>query len=297
MDLNEILIFAKVVDLGSFIRASEELGIPKSTVSRKISDLESRLGARLLQRTTRKLNLTDVGRTFHTHAERILAELEEATRAVTHLQAEPSGPLRLTIPVNVNFLAPIICSFAKQNPKVKLSINSTDAMVDIVRDGFDVGIRAGHLEDSSLISRRLFTLRSFLVASPRYLKKCEHITKPPDLRKADCLGFGPRITRNHWTLTRGKKPVTVSVTPRFSINNFHHLNQAAREGLGIAMLPEHVCTDDLKRKRLQRVLPKWCSEDIPVNAVYPSKRHLSPKVKALIDHMQETLSPLPWTAQ
>jgi DNA-binding transcriptional LysR family regulator len=150
MDLNEIVVFARVVQAGSFTRAARELGMPKSTVSRKVAELEERLGSRLLQRTTRKLSLTDVGRTYHEHCARIVSELEEAERAVSSLQGKPRGLLRVTAPVNMSFLGPIIGDYLKRYPEVQLELFCTQRSVDLVEERYDVGIRAGSLADSTL---------------------------------------------------------------------------------------------------------------------------------------------------
>src|SRR5688572_9690991 len=155
MDLNEILVFARVVHAGSFTAAAVELGMPKSTVSRKVSELEERLKARLLQRTTRKLSLTDAGRIYYDYSARIVSELEDAERAMSALQGVPRGLLRVTAPLNTGFLAPIVSDFLKRYPEVELELFSTGRTVDLVEERFDVGIRAGTLADSTLIASSL----------------------------------------------------------------------------------------------------------------------------------------------
>src|SRR5882724_13642927 len=171
VDLNELLVFARVVRAGSFTAAAKLLGMPKSTVSRKVSQLEERLDARLLQRTTRKLSLTDVGRTYYDYCERIVAEVEDAERAVGSLQDVPRGLLRVTSGPNSAFLAPIFTEYLKQHPEVSLELVCTTRAVDLVEERFDLGIRAGTLPDSPLIARRLGRVSWWLVAAPAYLKK------------------------------------------------------------------------------------------------------------------------------
>lgn len=294
MDLNDILVFTRVVQAGSFTGASRELDMPKSTVSRKVSALEERLGARLLQRTTRKLSLTDVGRTYYQHAARVVAEVEEAERAVHRLQETPRGLLRVTIPLNFGFFAPIVTAFMSRYPEVQLEIVCADRVVDLVEEGFDVAIRAGELGDSSLVARSLGALKSYLVASPGFLRRHGTPDRPEEIGRLDCVVFGAGPDRFTWKLTRGGETTTVRIRPRLVVNDFELLDEAARSGLGIAVLPLFRCIDDLRAKRLRRVLPEWCAREVPLHAVYPSTRHLSPKVRAFLDHLRERMTPPPW---
>jgi DNA-binding transcriptional LysR family regulator len=294
MDLNDILVFAKVVQAGSFVGASRELAMPKSTVSRKVAELEARLGARLLQRTTRKLSLTDVGRTYYDHASRVVAQVEEAERAVTRMQETPRGLLRVTMPLNFGFLAPMVASFMRRYPEVQLELVGSDRLVDLVEEGFEVAIRTGELGDSSLIARGLGTLTSYVVASPDLLRRQGTPKDPAQLSRRDCVVFGAGPERSAWRLTRAGKTSAVQVTPRLIVNDFDLLAQAVRSGLGIGVLPVFRCIDDLRAKKLRRVLPEWCAREIPLHAVYPSTRHLSPKVKAFLDHLREQMTPPPW---
>src|SRR5262245_12668013 len=183
MDLNELVVFARVVQTGSFTAAAAALGMPKSTVSRKVSELEERLGSRLLQRTTRKLSLTDVGRTYFEYCARIVGEVEDAERAVSSLQETPRGLLRVTTGINVTFLGPILSDFLKRYPEVRLEVLATGRVVDLVEERFDVGIRAGPLAESTLIARSLGNATWFHVASPEYLEKRGRPRAPADLKK------------------------------------------------------------------------------------------------------------------
>src|SRR5713101_7275743 len=193
MDLNEILVFARVVQAGSFTAAAAALGMPKSSVSRKVSDLEERLKSRLLQRTTRKLSLTDVGRTYYDYCARIVGEIEDGERAVSRLQEAPRGLLRVTAPINVAFLGPIVSDYLKRYPEVRLDLFCTGRTVDLVEERFDVAIRAGTLADSTLIARSLGSAGWLLVATPAYLKKHGRPRTPEDLKKHDCMFFGSRL--------------------------------------------------------------------------------------------------------
>ena len=289
MDLNEIIVFAQVVQTGSFVGAARALEMPKSTVSRKVSDLEARLGARLLQRTTRKLNLTDVGHAYYQHAARVVAEIEEAELAVTRMQQTPRGLLRVTAPLNFGELAPVIASFLERHPEVRVEMVCTDRVVDLVEEGFDVAIRTGQLADSTLISRSLGGLQSYLVASGAFLEKHGTPQEPRDLERFDCLVFGAGAARASWKLSRGEQMLSVNVRARLIVNDFDFLEQTVQAGLGIALLPVSRATLHLRAGRLTRVLPQWCSPETPVHAVYPSTRHLSPKVMAFLEHLGEHL--------
>jgi DNA-binding transcriptional LysR family regulator len=292
MDLNEMLVFTRVVQAASFTTAAAQLGMPKSTVSRKVTELEERLGARLLNRTTRKLSLTDAGRIYFDYGARIVSEVEDAERAVSSLQAAPRGLLRVTTPINMTFLAPIITDYAVRFPEVHLELLATTRRVDLIEERFDVGIRAGTLLDSSLIARNLGIATWFLVATPGYLKKRGRPRSPEDLQRHACLQFAP--ASGPLRLERGDEHTQVSVTPRILANDSDILYAATTAGVGIALLPAFRCMDDLRTRRLERVLPDWSSPSTPVQAVYPSARHISPKVKSFADHLQARMSPPPW---
>ena len=294
MDLNQILVFARVVQSGSFTVAAAELDMPKSTVSRKVSELEERLKARLLQRTTRKLSLTDVGRTYYDYCARIVAEVEDAERAVGSLQDAPRGLLRVTCGPNSAYLAPIITDYLKKYPEVTLELVSTARAVDLVEERFDLGIRAGTLPDSTLIARSLGRVSWFLVATPAYLKKRGRPRSPGDLAKHDCLFFGPGLGDLGPRLEKNGDVARLTVSPRMTVNEMDILRAVAVAGLGIALLPAFQCVDDLHARRLEHVLRDWNAPSVPVQAVYPSTRHLSPKVKTFVDHLQKRMTPPPW---
>jgi DNA-binding transcriptional LysR family regulator len=294
-DLNELLIFARVVRASSFIGAARELQMPKSTVSRKVSELERRLGARLLQRTTRKLSLTDAGRAYHEHAVRVVAEVEAAERAVSRMQDVPRGLLRVTTPLNFGFLGPIVASFLQRFPDVQVEMVCADRVIDLVDEGFDLAIRAGKLVDSTSIARELgAALESYVVASPGFLKKHGTPKLPQDLANFDCVVFAGGAHRASWELHRDGEVLTVNVRPRILVNDFRFIEEATAADLGLALVPVFRCIDALREKRLVRVLPGWCTTDIPLHAVYPSTRHLTPKVKAFVEHVRDHMSPPPW---
>lgn len=292
MDLNDIAVFARVVQEQSFTAAGRALGLPKSTVSRRISELEARLGTRLLQRTTRTLSLTDAGRAYHRHAVRIVSEVEEAAQAISNLQGTPRGLLRVTAPLAFELLGPVASSYLVRHPEVELQMVCTDRVVDIVDEGFDVAIRAGKLADSSLIARHLGTFHALLVASPGLLRQRGAPRRPEDLERLPALVFGAGSDRGRWKLVRKEEEVSVSVRPRFVANDFGVLLQAALAGVGVGLLPALRCEQALQEGKLRMVLPAWRSPDAPLQAVYASTRLLSPKVKSFVDHLQQSLAPM-----
>jgi DNA-binding transcriptional LysR family regulator len=288
-DLNEMLIFTRVVQSGSFTAAARLLDMPKSSVSRKISDLEDRLGARLLQRTTRKLGLTDVGRIYYDRCARIVGEIEEADQAVGNMQAAPCGPLRVTAPLSFSLLGPIVGEYLKRYPQVQVELVCTDRRVDLVNEGFDLALRAGALDDSSLVSRSLGAIERVLVASPAYLKQRGSPRLPADLPQHASIAFGAISTPGLWTLSSGDKQVEVRITARLTVNDLELVCEAARAGIGIALIPRFVCADDLRTGKLRQILRDWRSGTTPLWALYPTTRHLSQKVLAFVELLRERL--------
>jgi DNA-binding transcriptional LysR family regulator len=295
MDLNEMLVFARVVQAGSFTTAAAGLGMPKSTVSRKVSELEDRLNARLLNRTTRTLSLTDVGRTYYDYCARIAGEIEDAERAVSRLQETPRGLLRVTAPLNVGWLAPIVSDYLKRYPEVRLDLYCTARRVDLVEEGFDLGIRAGTLTDSTLIARSLGNVAWFLIATPGYLKKRGRPRSPDDLKRHDDVLFSPEsaavVTLR---LDRGDQSAQITLSPRLLVADMAVLGTTVAAGLGIGLVPAFQCLEDLRARRVERVLRDWTLPATPIHVVYPSARHLSPKVKSFLDHLQAGMTPPPW---
>jgi DNA-binding transcriptional LysR family regulator len=287
MDLNEILVFTRVVQAGSFTAAARTLRMPKSTVSRKVSALEERIGARLLQRTTRKLGLTDAGRLYFEHAARIVAEVDEADRAVGQMQATPRGLLRVTAPLSFAMLGPIVADFLKRHPDVQLDLICTDRRLDLVEDGIDLAIRAGPLDDSSLIARSLGSIKRVLVATPAYLRRRGTPRAPADLANHACISFAAGQSPSVWKLHAGDRAIEVRISPRFAVNDLDIMRDATLAGIGIAWIAEFACAEDLRAGRLRRVLTDWCSVETPVHVIYPTARHLSPKVVAFVDLLRE----------
>jgi DNA-binding transcriptional LysR family regulator len=281
------VIFTRVVQAGSFTAAARALAMPKSSVSRKVSELEDRLGVRLLQRTTRKLGLTDAGRLYFDRSSRIVAEMEEAEQAVAQTQSAPRGLLRVTAPLSFGMLGPMMAGFLQRHPDVQVELVCTDRRVDLVDEGFDVAIRAGPLDDSTLIARSLGVLERVLVASPAYLRRHKRPRSPAELGEHDCVNFGAGPAPTVWILHAGERRVEVRVAPRYSVNELDLLLEAARAGVGIALIARFVAAEDLRAGRLRQLLPEWSSPQTPIHAVYPTARHLSPKVAAFVEFVRE----------
>ena len=294
MDLNEILVFARVVQTGSFTTAAAELGMPQSTVSRKVAELEARLKARLLQRTTRKLNLTDVGRTYFDYCARIVAEAEDAERAVSSLQEAPRGLLRVTAGTSAGWLGAIVGDFLKRYPEVRVELSCTGRVVDLIEERFDLGIRAGTLADSTLVARSLGVARWFLVATPAYLKRRGRPKSPEDLREHDCLLFGTGPASTGLRLESKGRSLHVTLAPRMLVNDMDVLRASAGVGIGIAVLPAFHCVEALRARKLERVLRDWDVPSTPIHVVYPTARYVTPKVKAFVEHLQQRMTPPPW---
>jgi DNA-binding transcriptional LysR family regulator len=294
MDLNEMLVFARVVQTGSFTTAAADLGMPKSTVSRKITALEARLKTRLLNRTTRQVSLTDVGRTYYDYCARIVGEIEDAERAVSNLQVVPRGVLRLTTGQNVSYLGPILNDYLRRYPEVRIEVFCTGRTVDLIEERFDLAIRAGTLSDSTLVARSLGKVRWFLVGTPAYLEKHGRPRSIDDLKKHDFMMFGTASSGATLRLESAEKTAHVEPRARLIVNDFGVVHAAAVAVPGLALLPAYLCLDDFRAKRLERVLPDWEAPAVPIHVVYPSARHISANVKTFVEHLQERITPAPW---
>lgn len=289
--------FAAVVDCGGFSAAAQRLKVTKSAVSKQVARLEERLGARLLNRTTRRLSLTEAGQAFHRHCLRILAEAEEAELAVSHLHAEPRGLLRLSAPMSfgLRHLAPALCPFLARWPELSIEVSYDDRLVDVLAEGFDVVVRISRLADSSLIARKLAPARRICVAAPGYVEAHGMPLHPADLAHHQCLLYTLQTTADTWPLVHadGTRSDT-AIDGRVRMNNGDALREAAVAGLGVILTPTFIVGDDLTSGRLVRVLPEWEAPEIAVYAVYPPGRHLSAKVRAFVDYLAGAFGPAPY---
>ncbi|SMH62374.1 DNA-binding transcriptional regulator, LysR family [Azospirillum lipoferum] len=294
--LDDMLAFIKVVDTRSFTAAADRLNLSKSVVSRRIGELENRLGARLLNRTTRKLSLTEVGQAYYERCTRILADLEEAEQAVADLHAAPRGRLRVNAPVSfgVMHLAAAVAEFLERHPAIEIEMDLNDRYVDLVDEGYDLAIRIGRLRDSSLIARKLAPARVALCASPDYLLKHGTPKTPEDLAGHRCLIYTNVPTPDVWHFLVDGELRGVRVSGPLRGNNGDLLRDAAVAGAGIVLSPTFLCGEALASGALLSILGEHVPSEASVNAVYPQNRHLSPKVRVFVDFLIERFGPRPY---
>lgn len=293
-DLNDLYYFAMVVDHGGFAAAERALGIPKSRLSRRISQLESDLGVRLLQRSTRRFAVTDVGMSVHRHAQTMLAEAQAAREVVDRLSAEPRGVVRVSVPVALAQmqLPKLLPKFLDLYPKVRLQLHVSNRRVDIINEGYDVALRVRSRldDDGSLVMRSFGQIRELLVASPKYLDRAGRPTAPDQLADHVTLSISEDEARQRWELHGPDGEVRrVELQPRLMGFDFPLLQFMAREGYGITLLPETVCAEAVRNHELEVVLPEWTLPQGICHAVFASRRGLLPAVRVFIDYLAEHL--------
>ncbi|MGH0036820.1 MAG: LysR substrate-binding domain-containing protein [Myxococcota bacterium] len=278
--------FVAVIDSGGFTAAARRLGRTPSAVSRQIKALEDRLGARLLNRTTRRVSSTAAGEAFAERTRAILADLDEAEQGVARHQAEPRGRLRLGAPLDFGraYLAGPLAAFAARHPGLSLDVELTDRLVDVVEEGFDLVVRIADLPDSSLVARRLAPCRRVLCAAPGYLAGAGAIREPADLSRHRGLVYA-HSPDARWRFRGPEGPLRVAAQERHRVSNGELLCALAVAGEGLALLPTFLACDDLRAGRLVPVLADQLDEDIAIHAVYPHRRHLSAKVRLLVDDL------------
>ena len=289
--------FVAVAEAKSFSEAARRLRIVKSAVSRQVSDLEAELGARLLNRTTRSLSLTEAGRAYFDRGSQILADFDDAKRAVGALQSAPRGRLRISAPMSFGFLhlMPAISDFMALYHDIVVDMAMNDRFVDLVEEGFDVAVRIATLPDSSLIARRLAPARRVICASPKYLWANGVPGTPADLKAHACLFNSNIASARDWRFVSAEgAPLDVTVEGRLSVNNGDALRVAALRGIGLANLPTFIVGADLQSGQLATVLDAFVAQDLSINAVYPHSRHLSPTVRAFVDFLVDRFGPEPY---
>ena len=288
-----LLLFAAVAERGGISAAARALGRPKSSVSRELAQLEAAAGARLVQRTSRALSLTEAGRLLLGHSRRVVEEVEAAELALTASRTEPMGELRVSAPppLVAATLAPILPEFLARHPGVRLALDATARIVDLVEEGFDVALRVGELPPSSLVARRLAAPLYVLVASPDYLATHGEPFSPSDLAGHAVLDIGAALGVRRWRLVPdgGGEAVEFAVQPRLACTDLGTIRAVALAGGGIGPLPASYVEQDLAAGRLRRVLPGLHRGLPPIHAVYPSRRELSPKVRAFVDFLVERM--------
>ncbi len=292
MDLNHVAAFVRVVQEGSFTAAAKALGLPKSSVSRSVAQLEEDLGVRLLHRTTRKLHLTDAGSEFHRRVARALTDIDEATAAASDLQRELRGPIRITAPVDlgVSVIAPIVARFVRKHPNVSIDVHLASRIVDLVAEGFDLAVRAAAVRDQSLIARHVGNLDLGLYASSRYVARRGVPKKLSDLDAHDCVLLRSDAGNYPWRLTHTSGTEQV-VEPRGAIagNDISFLKKVVLAGGGIALLPVFYASREEERGKLVRVLPEWRVARSAVYVVYPSARYVPQRVIAFRERLVREL--------
>jgi len=295
-DFAGLAVFAQVVEARSFSAAARSLGMSKSAVSKQVARLEDRLGARLLNRTTRRLSLTEVGAAFYERCARIVSELEEAELAVTQLSSEPRGTLKLNAPVTFGQLqiAPAVPELLARHPELRIDMLLSDRVVDLVEEGFDVAIRIGPLPDSTLVARRLAPDRRVVCGTPGYLERHGRPRTPADLEAHNCLGYSFLGAQSEWRFRGPRGERAQRVRGNFQANNGEVLRAALLQGLGLALMPTFIVGRDLSAGRLEAVLEEHELPPGGVYAVYPHGRHLSPKVRALVDFLATRFASTPW---
>lgn len=286
-DLNEVTMFVRVAQLGTFTNAARSLGLPVSLVSRKVASLEARLGVLLIKRTTRKSSLTEAGARYFERCAEHLQGLEEAEVDLTNARGELEGPMRITVPVALGRgeFVDFVSAFVRRHPKVAAELVVTNQFVDLVSGNVDVAIRFGALPDSSAGARTLGVSRRVLVAARTYLAKRDLPRAPQDLRDHDCVTFRPEAEDATWELADGRKRARVKVAGRVSANNFETVDQLARGGHGIAFVPIAYAVAGEREGVYRRVLPTWASSDIPVHAVYMGRSFLPAKLRAFLSEL------------
>lgn len=290
LDLKDLYYFVQVVDRGGFTAAGRTLRVPKSTLSHRVQQLEASLGIRLVNRTSRRFGMTEVGRTFYDHAVATLRQAEATEASIREHLSEPSGVVRITTPVAIAQFAlrDILPAFLARYPKVRLVQHATDVRIDIVDEGFDLALR-GHsqpLPNSTLVQRKIADVPWFLFAGSDYLERVGVPKSPADLNSHDAIAMGREPSAN-WSLRRGPDDVDIIVEPRFASNDMVALKDAACAGLGIVALPAYVCRLDIEAGRLRQVLPEWTAAASSITALVPSRRGLLPAVRVLVDYLAE----------
>lgn len=283
-----ITAFVSVIENGSFARAAEKLGQSVSAVSRRVAELEEHLDARLLNRTTRRLSLTETGRAFHERAVQLLADLEEAEQGASAGGVTPRGTLKLTAPITygIRVLAPIVAAFAAKYDQVRVDVDLSDRVVDLVDEGFDLAVRIGEIRSQFLVARRIGATSLVCCAAPSYLERHGTPRTPDDLARHSCLTYEYAATRHQWRFigADGGDRV-VRIGGPLHANNGRMLGALAVEGAGIVCEPDFILAPDLERGALVPILTDWTLPSIAIHAAYPSRRHLSAKVRAFVDFL------------
>ena len=283
----EIESFVAVAQLGSFVKAADRLGLSKAMVSRHVSELEARLGVRLMQRSTRRVSLSDAGAEYLQRCVQILGELHDANAAVSATAVQAQGLLKVTAPLTfgIRHMAPLWGEFLRIHPRVELEVNLNDRVVDLIEEGYDLAVRIGQLASSSLIARRISGTRLVLCASPRYLQQAAPIHALDDLGDHDVIAYTYLATGEQWSFTGPQGTRSITVHPRLRSNSGDTCRAAALADQGIVFQPSFLVGEDLKAGRLVEILPQYAGPELDISVVYPSRHHLSHKVRAMVEFL------------
>jgi DNA-binding transcriptional LysR family regulator len=294
----EMQAFVAVVDAGSFVGGADALQMSKSAVSRVIAELESRLGVRLLQRTTRRLSLTREGELFNERCRDLLTGVTEAEAELSLHAGEVIGELRISAPVSFGLmaLAPVWPAFMALHPRLVLDVTLGDRLVDLVDEGFDLAVRIARLPSSSLVSRRLAATRLILCATPQYLAAHPPLTHPAELASHPVFAYKLLATGEHWHFDGPDGPLQVKINPRMRSNSGDTCCEAALQHLGLVLQPSFMVAGHLAAGRLVEVLPAYRSTELGIYAVYPSRKQLTPKVRRLVDYLAAAFAQASWAA-
>lgn len=297
IDLNQLMVFIRVVENGSFAGAARILGMPRATVSRKVSQLEGSLNVRLLQRSTRKLSLTEAGRNYYLTCSNALTEIDLANQTITEIQQSPSGLLRIAAPLSAQsgFMNEWINEFLALHPTINTEVLLSDNVVDLIEEGIDVAFRAGTLQDSSLVARKLGKTKLVLCASPDYLQKAPGLRSLKDLKQHQCICFATAKKESSWRLLGKQGLQTVYIQSRVMVNSMEFALNTCLAGLGVALLPVGLVSEHINTKRLTILLERYASEANGLFLVYPSKRHLPLTTRTFLDFIIDKAEEgLPW---
>ncbi|KDN29879.1 LysR family transcriptional regulator [Vibrio fortis] len=288
-DLNDLMVFATVVEQGSFTGAAESYNTPKSNISRKITRLENHLGVRLLERSTRSLHLTEVGQRYYEYCRRIKDELDAADSAVESMLEKPQGRLRIctSLGVGQSLLSEHLANFCLQNPDVELDLTLTNRRVDLIEEGFDLAFRVGELADSNLVAKRLCSINLKLYAAPKH--GYENLSHPSELSKQPLMLMSAKERSADWHLISGDNEQHISFKPSVRCDDFSMLKRMAIQGLGITELPDYMAEEFVENGKLINILPDWTFKPVDLYALYPSHRGATPKVRSLLDYLTQEL--------
>lgn len=288
MDLNDWLVFTRVIEMGGLSEASRRLGLPKSTLSRRLARLEADVGARLITRRGRTFELTDAGRAFYEEARQVSAQVEDARERLATRTGRAGGTIRMTAPMTPGgrFLGTWLARFLCAYPDIRIELDLSDRIVNLYEQGYDLALRVGPLADSALVARSLGGSERLLVATPECIARTARPDTPARLTELPCIGFGEqRSGFGTWTLLQGRRVQTVRYRPVLRCNDMATILQACRAGAGIALIPDFVCREALQSGELERVLPDWHGPPAEFYLVYPERRLLPGRVRLLVEFL------------